>query len=88
MDLCNITNPSYRLVLVQCSLSEAQQEAVAHILESDMPASEAYSQLRAELTHLHQKSSWDQLGDSSPRRRTCGSGGSKYFSYRHNLLIM
>ena len=39
MDLCNITNPTYCLVLVQCALSEAQQEAVAHILESDIPAS-------------------------------------------------
>ena len=61
MDLCNIANPTYRLVLVQCALSEAQQEAVAHILESDTPASKAYPQLKAELTRMHQKSSWDQL---------------------------
>ena len=34
MDLRNITNPCYRLVLVQCDLSEAQQAVVVHILES------------------------------------------------------
>jgi len=34
MDLCNITNPTFRLVLVQCALSEAQQKAVAHILKN------------------------------------------------------
>ena len=28
MDLRNITNPTYRLVLVKCALSNAQQEAV------------------------------------------------------------
>ena len=45
MELRNITNLAYHLVLVQCALSETQQEAVAHILESKLPASEAYTQL-------------------------------------------
>ena len=43
MDMRNITNPAFRLVLVQCALSDALQESVAHILEADIPASEAYS---------------------------------------------
>jgi len=59
IDLRNITNPTYHLVLAQWALSEAQQEAVAHILESNTLTSEAYPQLMAELTRMHQKSSWD-----------------------------
>ena len=50
-------------MLVRCTLSEAQQEAVAHILESDIPASKAYTLLNAELTRMNQKSSWDWLGE-------------------------
>ena len=48
-------------MLVQCALSKVQQEVVSHILESGAPALEAYPQLKAELTRMHQKSSWDQL---------------------------
>ena len=40
MDMHIITNHSYYLVLVQCTLSHSQQEA--HILERDLPASTAY----------------------------------------------
>jgi hypothetical protein len=63
MDLRNITNPAFRLVLVQCALSDAQPETVAHIFESDMPASQAYAELKAELTRMHEKSSWDRLAE-------------------------
>ena len=50
MDMRKITNPAFRLVLVQCALPDALQETVAHILEADIPGSAAYSQLKAELT--------------------------------------
>jgi hypothetical protein len=36
---------------------------LAHILEADKPTSEAYSQLKAELTHMHVKTSWDGLAE-------------------------
>ena len=57
MDMPNITNPAFCLLLVQCALSDALQESVAHIFEADIPASEPYSQLRAELTQMHEKTS-------------------------------
>jgi len=60
MDMRKITNPAFRLVLVQCTLPDALQETVAHILEADIPASAAYAQLKAELTRLHEKTSWDR----------------------------
>jgi len=61
MDMRKITNPTFRLVLVQCALPDVLQESVAHILEADIPASEAYTQLNAELTRMHQKTAWDRL---------------------------
>ena len=61
MDMRKITNPAFRLVLVQCALPDALQETVAHILEADIPASTAYAQLKAELTRMHEKTSWDWL---------------------------
>jgi hypothetical protein len=63
MDMRNITNPAFRLVLVQCALPDALQETVAHILEADTPANTAYSQLKAELTRMHEKTSWDRLAE-------------------------
>ena len=63
MDMRNITNPAFYLVLVQCTLSDALQESVAHIFEADLPASEAYSQLKAELTRMHKQTSWDRLAE-------------------------
>jgi len=60
MDMRKITNPAFRLVLVQCALPDALQETVAHILEAEAPASTAYSQLKAELTRMHEKTSWDR----------------------------
>ena len=63
MDMRNNTNPAFRLVLVQCTLSDALQESVAHIFEANIPASEAYSQLKAELTWMHGKNSWDRLAE-------------------------
>jgi len=63
MDMRKITNPAFRLVLVQCALPDALQETVAHILEADVPASTAYSQLKAELTRMHEKTSWDRLAE-------------------------
>ena len=36
MDLCNIPNPTYHLVLVQCALSNTLQESEAHIFEADI----------------------------------------------------
>jgi len=63
MDMRKITNPAFRLVLVQCALPDALQETVAHILEADEPASTAYSQLKAELTRMHEKTSWDRLAE-------------------------
>ena len=50
MDMQKISNPAFRLVLMQCALPDALQETVAHILEADIPASAAYAQLKAELT--------------------------------------
>jgi hypothetical protein len=61
MDMQKITNPAFRLVLVQCALPDALQESVALILEADTLASEAYSQLKAKLTCMHVKTSWDRL---------------------------
>jgi len=63
MDMRKITNPAFRLVLVQCALPDALQESVAHILEADIPASEAYSQLKAELSRMHVNTSWDRLAE-------------------------
>ena len=63
MDMRKINNPTFRLVLVQCTLPKALQESVAHILEADIPASEAYTQLKAELTRMHEKTAWDQLAE-------------------------
>jgi len=37
------------------------QESVAHILEADIQGSTAYAQLKAELTRMHEKTSWDRL---------------------------
>jgi len=48
---------------VQCVLPDVLQETVAHILEADKPASAAYSQLKAELTRMHKKTSWDRLAE-------------------------
>ena len=61
MDMRKITNPAFCLVLVQCALPDALQETVSHILEADIPASAAYSQLKAELTRMHEKTTWDWL---------------------------
>ena len=55
MDMRKMTNPAFRLVLVQCTLPDALQETVAHILEADIPASAAYAQLKVELTQMHEK---------------------------------
>ena len=85
MDLRNITNPSYRLVLVQYTLSEAQQEAVAHILESDIPASKAYPQLKAELTPMHQKSSWYWLGELFALPPCCGQMSTELLAAMERL---
>jgi hypothetical protein len=63
MDIRKITNPALRLVLVQCALPDAMQETVAHILEADIPASTAYSQLKAQLTRMHEKTAWDRLAE-------------------------
>ena len=63
MDMREITNPAFRLVLVQCALPDALQETFAHILEAGAPASMAYSQLKAELTRMHEKTSWDHLAE-------------------------
>ena len=63
MDMRSITNPAFRLVLVQCALPDALQETVAHILEADAPASSAYAQLKAELTRMHEKTSWCRLAE-------------------------
>ena len=63
MDMRNITNPTFCLVFVQCTLSQDLKESVAHILEADIPASEAYSQLKAKLTRMHEKTSWDRLAE-------------------------
>jgi len=63
MDMQKISNPAFRLVLVQCALPDALQETVAHILEVDVPASTAYSQLKAELTRMHEQTSWDRLAE-------------------------
>ena len=63
MDMRKITNPAFRLVLVQCALPDALQDSVAHILEADIPASMAYSQLKSKLTRMHEKTAWDRLAE-------------------------
>ena len=74
------TNPAFRLVLVQCVLPNALQETVAHILEANIPASTAYAQLKAELTRMHEKISWDRLAElfSLPRLPGVPSTGKSF----------
>ena len=71
----NITETSYHLLLIRCTLSQTQQEMVAHLLEGDLPASKAYEQLKAELTCLHQKSAWARLGEVYAMLHIAGSKG-------------
>ena len=77
-----ITNPTFRLVLVQCALSDAQQETVAHIFESDMPASQAYDELKAELTRMHVKSSWDRMAELHAFPPCSGQKGTELLAAR------
>ena len=57
----NITNEYFKVILVQAALTNAQQDAVASILEQDPLPSDAYQSLKAELIRLHEKSSWDRI---------------------------
>jgi hypothetical protein len=57
----NITNEYFKVILVQAALTNAQQDAVASILEQEPLPSDAYQSLKAELIRLHEKSSWDRI---------------------------
>ena len=57
----NVTNEYFKVILVQAALTNAQQDAVASILEQDPLPSDAYQSLKAELIRLHEKSSWDRV---------------------------
>jgi len=85
----SVTVPSQdhqpRLVLVQCALSDAQQETVAHILESDMPASQAYVELKAELTRMHVKSSWDRMAELHALPPCGGQNGTELLAAMERL---
>jgi len=70
MDMQKITNPAFRLVLVQCALPDALQENVAHNLKANITASAAYAQLKAELTQMHEKTSWDRLTELFAQKST------------------
>jgi hypothetical protein len=83
MDMRKITNPTFRLVLVRCALPNTLQESVAHI-----PASAAYTQLKAELTRMHKKTAWGGWPNflpcrcAAPRKarscsRPCSSSGPR-----------
>jgi len=61
MTMRNITNEYFKVILVQAALTNAQQDAVASILEQDPLHSDAYQSLKAELIRLHEKSSWDRV---------------------------
>jgi hypothetical protein len=61
MTMRNITNEYFKVILVQAALTNAQQDAVASILEQDPLPSDAYQSLKAELIRLHEKSSWDRV---------------------------
>ena len=64
---CNITDPYYQSILVQCTLTRAQQEEVANVLEdiaiAHSPTSDSYLRLKAELIHINGKSAWTQVGE-------------------------
>ena len=68
MDTWHITELHFRELLVQCALSQAQQETLAHIFELSPPPLDAYDQLKAKLTCLQQKDSCTRL---SGRARGC-----------------
>ena len=61
MTMRNITDDYFKVILVQAALTNAQQDAVASILEQDPLPSDAYQLLKAELIRLHEKSSWDRI---------------------------
>jgi len=77
MNMQKITNPAFHLVLVQCVLPDALQEWVAHKLEANILASEAYSQLKAELTWMHKKTSLDQLAKGHGAARGNGAAQAR-----------
>ena len=74
MTMRNITNEYFKVILVQAALTNAQQDAVASILEQDPLPSDAYQSLKAELIRLHEKSSWDRLKE---RHRSQNEGSLK-----------
>ena len=50
-----VTDYYFKVILVQASLTNVQQDAVASILELDPLPSNAYELLKAELIRLHEK---------------------------------
>jgi hypothetical protein len=86
MDMRKITNPAFRLVLVQCALPDALHETVGHILEADAPASTAYSQLKAELTRMHEKTSWDRHAELFALPPCGGQKGTELLAAMKRLI--
>jgi len=85
MDMQKITNPTFPLVLVQWALPDALQETVAHILEADIPASAAYSQLKAKLTRMHEKTAWDRLAELFTLPPCGGQKGMEFLAAMERL---
>lgn len=78
MDMRNIIDPYYRVILVQTALSYAQQDAVAHILvKAPTQPAEAYQLLKTELLRLHEQSEWDRLQELLALPALGGQKGSE-----------
>ena len=56
-----VTEDYFKFILVQAALTNAQQDAVASILDLEPLPPNAYELLKAELFCLHKKSSWDSI---------------------------
>ena len=61
MAIRQVTDNYFKVILVQAALTNAQQDAVASILELDPLPPNAYELLKAELIRLHEKTSWDRM---------------------------
>ena len=61
MAIQQVTDGYFKFILVQAALTNAQQDAVASILELDPLPPSAYELLNAELIRLHEKTSWDRM---------------------------
>jgi hypothetical protein len=85
MDMRNITDPYFRVILVQTALSYAQQDTVAHILEKGPAQPGVYQLLKAELLRLHEKSEWDRLKELLALPALGGQRGSELLATMERL---